>query len=294
MTMEESTTQGLIEFLCDFNRSLLMKPTDDELDKRISQFLKTKDSSKGRKPGLHVSMFSDPCLRRLVLHVMNPDLKDTAPPNKLQRIFDCGTSTHHWFQEDYLGPMGILEGTWQCSGCGKKMDGAMPDKPCDTELEPPPWDAKIASCADLHSHWRFLEPRVQLEHAGLTVVGSCDGILNLSGKRSVLEMKTKDSKLFAELLKPEIGHVVQGSLYAIKLVLDTVTIVYIEKNEWKLKVYQVPVEPWVLEWFTGMMEQVSSLVKTGDYRIAPLKCANKDSSRAMRCGARQLCFPKKK
>lgn len=289
----KDTGESFYQFLGNWNRSLLIQETDDELDKQLTRFLKTKDPGKGRKPGLHVSMFSDPCLRRLALIMLKPEIKDPAPPNKLSRIFDCGTATHEWYQERYLGPMGVLIGTWQCSCCGKKVDGAMPTAPCDTVLEDLPWEDKPSTCATRHAHWRFREPYVHFDHAGLSVVGHSDGVINLGGNWSVLEMKTENSELWKSRTKPEAGHVVQGSLYAIKLGVPAVTIVYIEKNEWTLKIYKVPVEAWVLDWFNKIVEQVAAIVQVGDFKAAPLKCSNRSCARATRCGARDLCFPKK-
>lgn len=195
-----------------------------------------------RESGWHPSSFCDECPRKIVILECVPSAKkeDGIPP-KLRRIFDIGTATHRWYQEEYFGPMGILWGKWTCSRCGAVHWGFMPSDRCKcrqraseqldtacfricgvTSGVAHDWDYQIIDArggcrhCGLWGHWEFREIPFRLGHPelGECIMGHTDGLLLLGGMWVILEIKTINSFGFSALKGPKLAHVLQGQAYA--------------------------------------------------------------------------------
>ena len=79
---------------------------------------------------------------------------------RLRNRMDVGTALQLWWQNRYLGPAGVLLGTWKCSKCAATVDGKMP---------------KDAHCEG--ATWAHVETRVTYTEQGWTrqMVGRMDG-----------------------------------------------------------------------------------------------------------------------
>jgi hypothetical protein len=168
----------------------------------IDQFL---DASPGdyREPGWHPSEFCGICPRLFILNRLfgKPKQRHNAG---LQRIFDVGTALHSWYQNRYLGPMGILWGKWVCLKCGHITWGYMPKE----ELCP--------GCR-LPSLWDYREVPVKAnlpDGLGSPIVGHSDGIIKMGALHYLFEFKTINENGFTWLKGAKDAHIAQARIYA--------------------------------------------------------------------------------
>jgi len=143
-----------------------------------------------RSIGWHPSQLESMCPRYEVLRQLVPDeldMKIVVPDIRTQLIFDVGTAVHEWIQNQYLGPMGRLKGTWICMQTGHVvLNSVMPKKPHNTPNAP---DITLGA----NSYWRYGELSVRNKDWG--VVGRIDGIYILGQgtedeEEVVLDIKT--------------------------------------------------------------------------------------------------------
>lgn len=286
----------MIESLGQFNRSVMEQQGVESATKDVSKildgFLKrgTPRPFKGR---LRISEMSDPCLRKMVLHYLYPEVCDPSPPTALQRQFDQGNVTHDWWQNGYYGRFGMLKGTWKCSICGREVSGLRPTKWCETPIVIKDLGDKAeTTCAALGAKWRYKELWVEFSEHGLLLVGKCDGILYLGPPEpeAVLEMKSEDPDLWKSRTKPEPKDVLQASAYADLLGIKKVFMSYIEKSKWRTKDFLMDAVDGARDWLSREMKIIAELINEGKPDRAPCKCSSKDASRARRCGFRNHCF----
>lgn len=181
-----------------------------------------------RAKGWHPSEFCGECMRKRVLLEILGKVKDEGIDPKLQRIFDLGTAEHSWYQEGYLGPMGILWGKWTCSRCDKVHWGFMPKDVCECSLDR---DSCYQICQGDDSkkrlrsgcihckkwgRWEYKEVAVKaiLPGCKMPVVGMADGLIWYRGFWILLEIKTINSRGFAMLRESAIvKHQKQTQIY---------------------------------------------------------------------------------
>ena len=139
-----------------------------------------------RSDGWHVSSLYHTCPRELAMRAV---LSGTMPPKRkpfdarLLSRFDVGTALHRWWQDEYLGPAGILLGEWRCTGCRDVVSGVMP--------------SSSHGCSD-RARWVYRESRVEYREDGWTrpIVGRFDGEIEgdppegETDRVGVLEIKT--------------------------------------------------------------------------------------------------------
>lgn len=196
-----------------------------------------------RADGWHPSAFCGSCARHEVLTQISPrEFEPFTVDPKLRRIFDVGTQHHDWFQNEYLGPMGILWGRWQCSRCHDIRWGFMPEDRCGcAELG----TSKVPSCAKwcldkeasdakgqyvwnelaieerggcrhcaTWGQWLFKEVPIRVERDDLEkpIVGHSDGLLKLE-HWTVFEMKSINDRGFGLLPEARDHHRNQAEIY---------------------------------------------------------------------------------
>jgi hypothetical protein len=191
----------------------------DRFLQHITQWL-NEDYSKlqhEREPGLHASSLWKTCGRQVVLMaacgVQSAEEKLGAG-NYL--TFDVGHALHHWWQNNYLGPMGVIFGDWYCSKCSEVTVTGLQPKTCP-------------KCnGDRRSVLTYQEYQVRDSEMGY--VGHCDGVLQLGESRVVFEFKTASPSEFDKLTQPKMQHVVQAHAYMHGLGLENALIVYQNKG----------------------------------------------------------------
>jgi len=149
----------------------------ESLKSLVSKWVVTREEEE-REAGFHVSELHYLCPRFEVLSEAVGGIRriERTPANEI--TFDIGHALHRWWQEKYLGPMGLLVGDWVCSRCGHVVHMAkMP---------------VYIHCKD--SEWLYSEIRVEnKEHE---IVGRMDGILDFDGEYEVMDIKTRSASRY--------------------------------------------------------------------------------------------------
>lgn len=85
-----------------------------------------------REPGFHASAVGDMCIRQEVFKRVLPRAKPAKKfPSSLLIRFEVGSAVHDRWQDQILGLMRVLKGTWSCTRCRHKVHGClMPNTPC--------------------------------------------------------------------------------------------------------------------------------------------------------------------
>jgi hypothetical protein len=141
-----------------------------------------------RAIGWHPSQLESMCPRYEVLRQLVPEELDmgiVVPDMRTQLIFDVGTAIHEWIQNQYLGPMGKLKGTWVCTQTGHTVE--------DSVMPSTPYKGKRKIAIGNNHFWRYGE--LSLENKDWGIVGHTDGIYILGQgtkdeEEVVLEIKT--------------------------------------------------------------------------------------------------------
>lgn len=289
-------------------------PTHEDLIERIHAFRQKQDANKKRAHDhLYVTDFAyKPCMRRLAFTLLRPDIKDKARDAKILFKMDAGTAIHAWFQEEVLGPMGILSGKWECNRCGHVEVGTMPTSPCmgtvnvldalsDEWVETPCKDVGLSHVENeekkknyVGMKWLFKEQRVVLNYHGIEVTGRLDGVIVVMGDR-LLEIKTTDSERFAQITGPKDYHVFQASVYAAQQGFKEIEILYVDQGDWSnIKAYPVMADPEALTFIENCCEIIRLLLDTKDPMRASAACKNRSAYKARECGCKNICFPLKR
>jgi len=278
--------------------------------------------------GWHPSSFCDSCPRAQVISdVLGLELGEGSIAPKLRRIFDVGSACHRWYQEEYLGPMGILWGKWRCSRCHGTTWGFMPKNRhgCERSLEDTTcWklcggeegrldQAKIAKrggCihCGVWGRWEFKEIPFRLEHPELEepVLSHTDGLLWLAQTWITLEVKTINSFGFAALNDAKLQHVLQGQCYSELLMRKAVRglppdvevpepekllVFYIGKNTSDEREFLMDVDR---EVGSAVLEKPLIVERSMETRELPPRheeCEGKPlTKRAKKCKAKKYCF----
>lgn len=274
-------------------------PTLDSLQDDVLKFRAETDAKrKHADDHLYITDFAyKPCLRRLAYYYLRPDLQDKKDPKMLCGM-DAGSHIHAWVQDEILGPMGVLEGLWECTNCGRIEEGARPKGACFGKVKvfndlKDTWI--VRRCKDVRgSTWKFKEQHVRLEFSGIVVTGRPDGRL-IVAKERVLEIKSMEEEKFNALTEPRDYHIFQASVYGEKLGVNEVIILYVNWNHWwQMKTFVVPVLPGILKSIENSCESIRFLLDQKDpLRAAPI-CKNRSAWKARECGARDICFPLKR
>ena len=275
------------------------------------------------RDGWYPSGLHDMCARQ---HVLQDRLNiaeeepDFGPG--LLRIFGFGHAIHRFYQEDMLGPAGMLIGNWRCSRCHHTVWGLMPKDSCPqchftdqggANLTP---EDCTSNCSDdnpfernddstetrggcvhcgIWGKWEYKEPKLTIKTKGKPIVGRCDGIYPEEPWNpepyGVLDIKTINSRGFDALLHVKDKDKTQVNIYMHELKLSSGAVLYVNKNTSAEKFYDVPEDkPRVLN-ILGDTNAVARCLADGDEPLpSRKKCKNLSDKLARKCPVAKECF----
>lgn len=279
-----------------------------------------------RGPAWYPSSLASPnwCPRAGVLgrmHGIKVDPLDKT--NTLDRILDIGTWVHRGYQEDYLGPMGILWGNWRCSRCYAVVEGFMPRDPCPqcqwTEEATDGLDLTPDACRDACGYpdkanarnpveveqrggcgqcqkwgtWQYLELRVEIPELGIR--GRIDGLLALEpfGEPEIVwDLKTKNKRGFGPIkaVGPGDKDKKQLMMYMKALNKKRGLLTYAEKDASGLAEFEIAYDESFIEREIAMAELMNKSLEDGTVPRRSEKCKSEKSARAKKCSLCEICF----
>ena len=210
-----------------------------DIDKMIDNFL-IKTTTRDRLnyyPSLFTSRYW--CKRQHVIHKLFFESNGFhySETNKVSgRIFGMGNLVHKYLQDDvFSGDVRFL-GKWQCVAC-KDKDVETIIGTNDNFVSKP--DSGCPKCG--YNLWEYAE--VRAVNTELNWSGRIDGIIEHARKRYLLDIKTKDSAAFANMIEPEYGYVQQLQCYMEATGIHQAILFYVEKNRLKSKTYIIHYDP---------------------------------------------------
>lgn len=289
---------------------------------------KLEEYPSNRADGWHPSEFCDSCSRATILNkLLDKEVPFEVGP-RLRRIFDYGSALHEWYQNKYLGPMGILWGKWQCSRCREIEWGFMPNDRHDCEAgsfqntyacrnhcsrdDGRGADAeKIGERGGcLHcgkwGFWEFAEVPVLYQHPKLdkVIVGHSDGLVLLDCWR-VLEMKSINDRGFNGLLGPKTGHrnqceiygglIARGRVRAAPKNVEVPTptgglVLYMGKDKSVEKEFPFDLDDERYDRLMQYPHEVEAAMEEEELPPRHVECKNRGTGRAKACKVKSHCF----
>lgn len=208
--------------------------SSNTLTERLVDFLANYEDDYANDTYFHVSSLYYMCPRCEIYKAVLP--AEMLPQDRLDAItkarFDVGHAMHYWYQNKYLGPMGVLKGKWQCSRCHDVVRGLMPTGFCK-------------KCAgegrDKVKEWVFDETVVLSKK--WNIKGKTDGVLVLDDLEYVLDIKTCKPSLFGSLKSAWPSGVYQVQVYMWLLKIERGILLYVDKSvDGSTPVKEFPVE----------------------------------------------------
>jgi len=201
---------------------------------RLVEYLDELDDDYAKDSFFHVSSLYYMCPRCEVYKAVLPPEK--LPSARLDAItqarFDVGHAMHYWYQNKYLGPMGVLKGKWKCRRCHSVVKGFMPTTYCEKCTEEGRKGVK---------DWEFEETVVMSKK--WNILGKTDGILVPDDEEILLDLKTCKPSLFSTLKKPWPSAIYQVQVYMWLLKIKRGVLVYIDKSvDGSVPIKEFPVE----------------------------------------------------
>lgn len=189
-----------------------------DLPSLIKKFVVEREKTP-RDKGNHPSEISSDfrCDRRAVIQLVADEkgADGAESPNwESEGFFDAGHAVHHWFQEQVLGPMGVLYGSWECRACHNRHEG------------------KMGTCLCGSTDFKFHETKIRIME--YDIVGSIDGLIDDpdTGERMLCDIKSHKSSTFTGLKAASPGHVGQAMVYMRALGVKKGSILYVKKDCW--------------------------------------------------------------
>lgn len=261
-----------------FGGDVVSEPLKTALE---SGFFKKYDTPRAK--GLHPSQIHGMCFREKIYSEYLLDVMSECPEISniefkeditatLQAKFDIGHAIHHWYQNKYLGPMGILKGGWACKKCDAYQEGFMP--------------ANVCSCG---GRWRFIEPQANIPE--LDIVGHCDGIIDRGDGPWVMDIKTIDPDRFRSLSEPSMSYIYQVHCYMMALQINRAIILYVDKSSNMgnpTKEIKITLDPDIEKDVIRIANEYKSMKK--DKALAERTCKTKGCTKAKRCAFSSICF----
>jgi len=215
------------------------------------------------------------CPRAEVLRSLIPK-KDTISP-ALRAKFDIGHAMHHWYQNKYLGPMGILRGNWKCVVCGEVVkDSLLPKTNCSN------CDAR-----------RYEYEEMYFVNTEWSISGHLDGILDIKGKEWLMDLKTIDPSMFKSLKAPlpAAEYQVQVYMWLCGLPIQQGVVVYIDKSANDV----TPIKEFKIEYSEPTINEVKGKITSYKLSMAnrtlPMRsCESCTNRKARSCPYSDECF----
>jgi hypothetical protein len=218
------------------------------LTDQVVKFLETYEDDYAKDEFYHVSSLYYMCPRcELYQRVLPPEMFAGEALDAVTRAkFDIGHAMHYWYQNKYLGPMGVLKGTWECVRCDEKRNGFYP---------------KLDSSKCHHGgkhRWEFVEAHVFSEE--WEIKGKYDGLLDFGdGEEIVLDIKTSDPDWFKKMKKPWDSAVAQLQVYMWLLGVHKGVLLYVDKSAngpVPVKDFKVEFDPSAVEDAKGKISEI--------------------------------------
>jgi len=139
------------------------------------------------------------------------------------------------------------------------------------------WYMILETGSKVHVLWQNLcrkagvleQGEVSLRDSSLRIIGHADGILNISGDRYVLEIKTINARGFGGLTEAKPEHVLQATAYMKALNVKGTVFVYLDKDRHGVKEYVVPFDEKV--WENKVVPRIDKYFKAVKTKVAPEK-----------------------
>lgn len=164
------------------------------------------------------------CPREEVWYALTEDYQP-KPLAHMEMIFEFGNAYQDLVRNKYLGPMGLLAGTWACGKCGCVSETKlMPDNFC-------------------HGSWHYVEDELYNEEHNIT--GHPDGVLLIDGASLILEIKTCNEFFFKSiknygLTNPFIKkYLIQVNLYMWMAGIYDAAFLFFNKNTGEMRSIQI-------------------------------------------------------
>jgi CRISPR/Cas system-associated exonuclease Cas4 (RecB family) len=237
------------------------------IDEFIMQRTEARANSKTHRKAHNPSSYYK-CMRMKWYELMDyPSKRKTTP--KQQRVFDVGTITHEWVQDEVLAEM------------DKREDSPLRLIPY-TEL-PAFQDEQIEFIREHNSSpieikfldWRFTKL--------FPISAMVDGAFRFAGKDILFEFKTINSKDFEYLIEPSMDYRKQGAIYSTCLGVRFVMFLYINKDNQEWKAFLVEYTDEQHQWVKDRIQTLEMYVET---KTLPPKEA---SDNCRWCAFKSLC-----
>ena len=95
---------------------------------------------------------------------------------------------------------------------------------------------------------------------------ACDGVLSMSGKNYILEIKSSEYAAFNDLIEPKSQHIDQAKCYSAILRIPDILFVYIDRQYGSIKVFEVNFKQYELDQIVKDMRDIKEMA---DNCIAP-------------------------
>jgi len=289
----------------DFLSAMSKKDSFDLREPLDSFFTRTERFEHREDEYWHVSSLAGACLRRVFLELDSP--RKVIPPST-RRIFGFGTALHSYYQNHWLGPAGILWGTWVWGNYEAVVkDSLMPEGPYVTGRDVLPQELFFAQknkeinlreawyfAKRKEGYWWYQEPEFVDE--GLRLTGHCDGVLHFNKGRYLFELKTVRSDLFyREGLLPYESHIEQLQAYMGWFGISRGVLLYVNKNDSSERCFFVERDQAYLSSFKENLVTLNEAVDAKRLGKTPLELPKKrcvctaDATR-LRCPFKKRCF----
>jgi hypothetical protein len=245
------------------------------LSGRLIGWLDAYEDDYAKDSYFHVSSLYYMCPRCEVYKAILP--LEMLPVDKLdamtQARFDIGHALHHWYQNRYLGQMGVLKGKWKCARCHDVVKGLRPTGTC----------SKCSSEGRKRvKDWQFEETVVMSKR--WNIKGKTDGILVIDDKDYVLDIKTCKPSLFSGLKRPWPSAIYQVQVYMWLLKIERGVLLYVDKSaDGTVPVKEFPVE-YSLDTISNTKGKITSFQMSMESKTLP-DCLCRKRSFGLTCSA---------
>lgn len=228
---------------------------------------------------IRVSSMGYLCPREEVLRARLKVVKVENQSAQTIRIFNIGTAYHTMVQNDYLGRHQFIWGNWKCLVCEHvEKDSFMP--------------ARCPKCS--RDQKTLIYDEFDLKSENFKITGHPDGVINIDGKKWLLELKTINDFGFKDVVargEPKPDHILQTNMYMGMMKIYQAIVIYFNKDSgvWRqfyLK-YDNQLVKAKLDSITYMRQCIANESKPLPARVV---CASITCSRAKNCPVSKQCF----